>query len=84
MTRSPDDLSPIALAYMWVSRITTACVEMIAPGLAGLWVDGKLGTKFLFTLLGFAVGMTLGIWRLIRITASNGDDEGPEKGQPSR
>jgi hypothetical protein len=35
----------------WVSKITTVALEMILPGLAGLWLDSQLETRFL-TLLG--------------------------------
>jgi hypothetical protein len=37
---------------------------MVLPGLGGLWLDRQYGTKFL-ALLGFALGVTLGIWTLL-------------------
>jgi hypothetical protein len=83
VTSPHDDLSVIAIAYQWVSRIITVCLEMVLPGLLGVWVDQKLGTRILFTLGGFAVGMTLGIWHLIRMTTS-GDQGGSEQGTPKR
>ena len=48
----------------------TVCFEMIIPGLAGIWVDGRLGTKVAFTLLGFAAGITVAILHLLRMTKS--------------
>ena len=65
----------MATAAQWVSRITTISIEMVLPGLAGVWLDGKLGTVVLFTLAGFAFGISFGIWHLVRMTAS--DDEPP-------
>ena len=49
VTNPPEDRSPIALAYMWVARITTISIEMVAPGIVGFWLDGQLGTKSFHT-----------------------------------
>ncbi len=65
----------MATAAQWVSRITTISIEMVLPGLAGVWLDKWLGTVVLFTLAGFAFGVSFGIWHLVRMTAS--DDEPP-------
>ncbi|MFT5526846.1 MAG: hypothetical protein ACI9HK_004826 [Pirellulaceae bacterium] len=65
----PLDLSWMAEGMIWVSRITTVALEMVLPGLAGLWLDNQLGTQFI-SLLGFAVGVPLGIWHLIVMTKS--------------
>ncbi len=40
---------------------------MVVPGLVGHWVDTRLGTRAVFTILGFALGMTYGIWELVRM-----------------
>ena len=53
----------------WVSQITTVVAEMVLPGLAGQWLDRRWGTDFL-TLVGFALGLTVGIWHLIAMTRS--------------
>lgn len=74
----------ISEAMEWVSRILAAVVFMVAPGLAGTWLDRRFGTGF-FVLLGFALGLSGGIWYLIIITSSIGkgqkkndqDDNGP-------
>lgn len=63
------DFSWMAEATNWISRITTVTLEMILPGLAGLWLDKRLGTGFL-ALLGFALGVALGIRHLIAMTKS--------------
>jgi hypothetical protein len=65
----PQTPHPIATAMQWVSRITTVGLEMVLPGLGGLWLDGRWGTSFL-GLVGFALGMTLGIWHLLQMTRS--------------
>jgi len=64
----------------WVSQITTVVAEMVLPGLAGTWLDHRWGTKFL-TLVGFALGLTVGIWHLIAMTRPKSAGSG--KGQIS-
>lgn len=51
----------------WVSQIMTVVFEMVLPGLAGQWLDKRWGTKFL-VFVGFGLGLTTGIWHLIRMT----------------
>ena len=63
------DLSWMAEGMNWVSKITAVALEMVLPGLAGLWLDNQLETRFL-TLLGFALGVPLGMWHLIAMTKS--------------
>jgi hypothetical protein len=71
VTTPPDDRPPQVIAAQWTSHITTVSFEMILPGLAGLWVDGKLGTVCVFTLLGFGLGMTVGLMHLLRLTSND-------------
>jgi len=65
---SPDDRSPAAQAAQWSSRIMTVSLEMVLPGLAGYWIDGKLGTQVLFMLVGFALGGFVAMKHLIALT----------------
>jgi Putative F0F1-ATPase subunit Ca2+/Mg2+ transporter len=78
VTTPSDDRSQTAKAYQWASRIMIVALEMVLPGLAGNWVDQRLGTKILFTLLGFAGGCTAAVMHLIRMTRAderrNGSD----------
>ncbi len=54
-------------AMQWVARIMAVAIEMVLPGLAGQWLDKRIGTSC-FALAGFAVGITLGIWHLLVMT----------------
>jgi hypothetical protein len=72
MGSSDDQQSPIAAAMQWVARIMGAAAFMVLPGLAGQWVDHKLGTNWI-VLLGFAVGISLSLYYLLAITHPNKD-----------
>jgi prepilin signal peptidase PulO-like enzyme (type II secretory pathway) len=67
----PDSRSPIAIAYAWAWRVITISFMMVIPGLGGLWLDRWLGLlPVVFTLLGFGLGMVLGILQLLHIADS--------------
>jgi hypothetical protein len=87
VTTLPDDRSAIAVAAQWVSRVMTVSLEMVLPGLLGLWIDGRLGTWVVFTLVGFAIGVTAAVWHLIRMTSSSPNDDGTgpvgDRGKPN-
>jgi F0F1-type ATP synthase assembly protein I len=63
----------------WVSQITTVVAEMVLPGLAGQWLDRRWGTKVL-GLIGFGLGLTVGIWHLLAMTRSR--TAGPPGSRP--
>lgn len=63
------NFSWMAEATNWASKITTVALEMVLPGLAGWWLDHRFGTGFL-SLLGFALGVSVGILHLIVMTKS--------------
>jgi len=80
VTDQQDRRSPMAEALDWVSRITTVALVMVVPGVAGMWLDRRWGTKFV-GLMGFAVGLPAGMWLLFQMTRprptrddSDGDD----------
>ena len=73
-----DRRPPLAVAMEWVSQITTVVAEMVLPGLAGQWLDQRWGTKFI-GLLGFALGLTVGIWHLLAMTRAR--NPGPSRGR---
>ena len=64
--RPSQDLSSIAIAYQWVGRIFTICVEMILPGIVGYWLDQYFGFEFSFlALIGFLLGLVFGMTHLV-------------------
>ena len=82
VTSPPDERSPLAVAVEWVARITTVSLEMVLPGLAGQWLDHQLGTSFL-VLLGFALGLSVGMWHLLLMTGVAGNKKS-DNGKPPR
>jgi hypothetical protein len=46
---------------------------MVLPGLAGHWLDERLGTVVLFLLLGLALGCTAATLQLIHIIRSENE-----------
>ena len=78
---SGDRRPPLAVAMEWVSQITTVVAEMVLPGLAGQWLDRRWGTKFI-GLLGFAVGLTVGIWHLVSMTRAKNAGSSKERTEP--
>ena len=66
-----DDRSNVSIALAWASRVITISMTMAVPGIGGYWLDSRLGTRVLFTLLGVALGMTAGIWQLLQLARSD-------------
>ena len=83
---APDDhRPPFARAATWASRVITLALEMVLPGVAGIWIDRTLETQILFTLVGFAGGLTFAIWQLLKmIKPAPPTDAGkhPSEGDP--
>lgn len=57
----------MALAMVWVSRIFVISLEMIAPGIIAQRLGERWGIPWL-VLLGFVVGIGLGLTHLILLT----------------
>lgn len=66
MVESVDDRSATAQALSTASTVTAISLIMIVPAIIGYLVDQWLGTLFLFTVVGFALGMGSSIWQLIQ------------------
>lgn len=66
----PDEpnASPIGAAVAWVSRITAIGLAMFLPGVAGGWLDARLGTRFLAPA-GLVLGFVAGLAWLVQLTA---------------
>lgn len=74
---APDDRRPpLAQAVAWASRVMTVAFEMVLPGLIGIWIDRKLGTKAVFTLAGFGLGLSVALWHLLQLTKKPSDLQG--------
>ncbi len=58
----------MARAYDRATRGITVAIGMVVPGLVGYYLDDRLGTRALLTIVGFAVGVAYGVWQLLRLT----------------
>jgi len=63
----PSRGSPIGEALVWSSRIMALGLVMFLPGVAGTWLDTRLGTRFLGPA-GFILGVSVAIFRLTQLT----------------
>ena len=68
MTKSR--VSTLVRAQRLASRSLTVMFGMLAPGFAGAWVDGLLGSDPWLMLAGFAVGFAYGVWRLATLASA--------------
>jgi hypothetical protein len=64
---SEKETPPMVLAAQWLARTTTVASEMALCGFIGYWLDGRFGTGYL-TVVGALLGVSLGLWHLIRMT----------------
>jgi hypothetical protein len=71
MSNDDPRVSPVGEAMVWVSRITAIGLAMFLPGVAGGWLDSRLGTSFLGPL-GFALGLGSAIFWLASLTGRPG------------
>ena len=67
MSESKDDRSAAVKAYAMASQVIAVAATMVVPGLLGLWLDGILATGAVFTIVGFGLGLTLGIWQIVHL-----------------
>ena len=66
MEQRDDERSMIAKAWGWGYQATSISLEMVVPGLLGLWIDRVVGTLPLFLILGVIFGMTAGMIHLVQ------------------
>lgn len=77
-----DSRSLMAKAYGWAGQIITVALEMVMPGMVGVWLDRRLGTIVVFTLVGFVGGLVLGMWHLLKMTSRKAEpSQKPKHGQ---
>lgn len=74
------DRPPLAEAMEWASRVMAVVLVMVLPGLAGQWLDRRLGTGFL-VFVGFAFGLTTGMYYLLVMTGAKSRRHGDGDGQ---
>ncbi|MBQ1455038.1 MAG: AtpZ/AtpI family protein [Thermoguttaceae bacterium] len=56
---NPEGLSPLAIGYMWSTRIMTIAVEMGLVAYGGHWLDHRFETSPVFLLIASILAMVL-------------------------
>jgi F0F1-type ATP synthase assembly protein I len=64
---SSDTRSPAAQGFHLASHVTTISLMMVLPAGGGYYADKYFGTLPLFMVLGLILGLTAGVWQLIRL-----------------
>ena len=59
----PKEGMEFADASLWLSRI----FSVVAPGLIGLWLDDRYGTRY-FALVGLVLGLVSGVSNFVQVT----------------
>ncbi|MGI5831387.1 MAG: hypothetical protein ACOX6D_02475 [Thermoguttaceae bacterium] len=63
-----ESLSPLAIGYMWSTRILSLSIEMGLIVMAFYWLDRKLATTPVFTIIGTLTAVTVFIVQMIAMT----------------
>ena len=73
----------MAKAIGKASEVTTIAFMMVVPVLLGYWLDVYLGTVPLFAITGLVLGMTSGIWQLIKLVNRKPEARDSESAGPA-
>jgi hypothetical protein len=71
-----DDRSPTSKGMDLVTRVISGSLVFIIPIVGGFYLDGRMGTGLLWTLVGLGFGMAAGSWQLYRLIQSSEDTSG--------
>jgi len=69
VVKAVDDRSPMAKSFSKASEVTSISIMMIVPGLIGYWIDQKVGSVLVFTLLGLVLGMGVAVRQLMLLVS---------------
>jgi len=50
------------------SQVTAIAGTMVIPGLIGLGIDRWLETRAVFTIVGFGLGLVVGVWQIMKLS----------------
>ena len=70
MDQLDDDRSPTAKGISTAMELIAVSILMVIPPLLGSYLDQHYGTKFVWTVVGLAIGLFALIVRLKRIAGS--------------
>lgn len=65
------------MGFSWAYRLMSVGLEFSLPALAGAFLDRRWGSTPWATLAGAAIGFGVGMYHLLRMTATNPPGGGP-------
>lgn len=68
---------PLSVGFSWAYRLMSVGLEFSLPALAGAFLDRRWGSTPWATLAGAAIGFGVGMYHLLRMTATNPPGGGP-------
>jgi len=66
-----DSLLALLGKYIGIGWLVAICIA--GATMLGLWIDGRLGTKPVFTLVGLILGLAVAVFSLARVLGSSTD-----------
>jgi len=69
--KNNDERSPLAIGYIWSTRIITISMEVVLLILGFHWLDNKLKISPVLTVVGAFLGMVVFIYHLIALTKND-------------
>lgn len=62
-----DRRNPLALGYLWATRVTGVTLAFALPPLLGAWLDQQFRSSPICVLVGMVLGFVVGIVRLTQL-----------------
>lgn len=62
-----DDRSAFAKAWDLATQVSTICLMLVFPALAGFFLDRYLGSSVVCTTLGLLLGLGISGWQLMQL-----------------
>lgn len=84
-----DDRSAIAKSLDLAYVLMSICAMLALPALGGFYLDRWLGTRLLFTVIGFGIGLATSVFQFLKLlkglernnAANHGKPNGKGKGR---
>jgi len=83
VVEQPESRSPLSVGLEWVTMVTTIGLEFALPPVIGYFIDARVGTAPVGTIVGAVVGFLVGMLHIVRMSRSLPDGSRRGTGGPS-